>query len=100
MPRLMVPSSGGGTKLMRTFLGGEAEGVCSGDGEGVTDSSGRIEEAGDSSGIAEGDGPCAKAAEAKRATRNTRLAFFVIVLVAALYERRISSATVTDRRYS
>lgn len=98
-----MPSSGGGTKLMRTFLGGEAEGVCSGDGEGVTDSSGRIEEAGDSSGIAEGvgvDGPCAKAAEAKRATRNTRLAFFVIVLVAALYERRISSATVTDRRYS
>ena len=43
-------------KLMRTLLVGEAEGVCSGLGRGVTDSSGHIEEAGDSSGIAEGVG--------------------------------------------
>jgi hypothetical protein len=35
MPRLIVPSSGGGTKLMRTLLVGDAEGLCSGVGEGV-----------------------------------------------------------------
>jgi len=40
-----VPSSGGGTKLRRTFLAG-AEGVCSGVGEGVVDSSGVGEELG------------------------------------------------------
>src|SRR5438034_10491453 len=38
MPRLIVPSSGGGTKLMRTLLAGDAEGVCSGVGEGEADS--------------------------------------------------------------
>src|SRR5205809_6538566 len=81
MPRLMVPSSGGGTKLMRTFRAGEAEGVCSGAGEGVTDSSGEIEEAGDSSGIAEAVGvgdSCAKTAEAKNAIRMAVLVFVVM----------------------
>src|SRR5581483_4580936 len=39
MPRLMVPSIGGGTKLMRTFLTGDGEGVCAGEDKGVADSS-------------------------------------------------------------
>ncbi len=38
---------------MRTVLAGEAEGVCSWAGEGVTDSSGEISGEGDSPGIAE-----------------------------------------------
>jgi len=41
---------------MRTFLAGEADGVCSGEGGGVTDSAGEIEKTGDSSMIADGDG--------------------------------------------
>jgi hypothetical protein len=36
----MVPSSGGGRKLMRTRRAGDAEEVCSGTGGGVADSSG------------------------------------------------------------
>ena len=55
MPRLIVPSIGGGTKLMRTLLAGEGEGVCSGVGEGGVDCSGEIEE-GDSPGIGEAVG--------------------------------------------
>jgi hypothetical protein len=49
----MVPSIGGGTKLMRTLLAGDSEGVCSGMGEGGTDCSGEIETDGDSSGVSE-----------------------------------------------
>jgi hypothetical protein len=56
MPRLIVPSNGGGTKLTRTLLGGEAEGVCAGAGEAVLDSSGEIERAGDSSDVTEAIG--------------------------------------------
>ena len=41
---------------MRTFLAGEADGVCSGEGCGVTDSVGEIEETGDHSMIADGVG--------------------------------------------
>ena len=41
---------------MRTFLAGEAEGVCTGEGGGVTDSVGEIDKAGDSSVIADGVG--------------------------------------------
>src|SRR3982074_2051614 len=35
MPRLIVPSSGGGTKLMRTLRAGEGDGVGDVCGEGV-----------------------------------------------------------------
>ena len=49
-----MPSIGGGTKLIRTFLAGEGEGVCSGVGEGIIDCSGETE--GDSSSVAEGAG--------------------------------------------
>src|SRR5436309_13413030 len=53
MPRLIVPSIGGGTKLMRTVLAGEATGVCSGASGGEGDPSGEINGAGDSAGITE-----------------------------------------------
>ena len=51
-----MPSNGGGTKLMRMLLAGEAEGVCSGGGGGVTDSAGEIDIAGGSSAVEEGVG--------------------------------------------
>ena len=41
---------------MRTFLAGEAEGVCSGVSEGVPGSSGKIEGEGDSFTVGEGIG--------------------------------------------
>src|SRR5213592_3362444 len=56
MPRLIVPSNGGGTKLTRTLLAGEADGVCTGAGGAVMDSSGEIDRAGDSSGVADAIG--------------------------------------------
>src|SRR5438874_1905699 len=56
MPRLIVPSNGGGTKLTRTLLAGEAAGVCTGAGGAVMVSSGDIKRAGDSSGVAEAIG--------------------------------------------
>jgi hypothetical protein len=55
---------GGGTKLKRTLLAGEDEGVCSVLGDGVMDSSGEIEGKGDFSTLGEGIGSgesCAKA---------------------------------------
>ncbi|PYJ19569.1 MAG: hypothetical protein DME99_12170 [Verrucomicrobia bacterium] len=66
---------------MRTFRAGEAEGPWPGTGEGVTDSSGKIEEAGDSSGMAEGVGvgdSCAKTAEVKNAISIAVLVFVVM----------------------
>src|SRR6476661_601279 len=81
MPRLMVPSKGGGTKLMRTLRADEAEGVCSGMGGGVVDSSDEIESAGDSSGAAEGGGvgdSCAAATEAKIANRSAKRTLVVM----------------------
>ena len=60
---------------MRTVLGGEAEGICTGGGGGVTDSADEIKGEGDSSGIGEelglGDS-CAVATDTKMAIRNTR----------------------------
>jgi len=56
MPRLIVPSSGGGRKLIRTFLAGDAEGLCSGVGEGEADSAGVSETEGDSSAVGDGVG--------------------------------------------
>ena len=75
MPRLIVPSSGGGTKLIRTLLAGEGEGVCSGVGEGIVDCSGEIEGEEDSSVVAEGIGvgdSCA-AAIATKATHESKV---------------------------
>src|SRR5712664_688225 len=81
MPRLMVPSKGGGTKLMRTLRAAETEGVGFGAGGGVVDSFGEIERAGDSSGdagdVGVGDS-CAAAIEAKMAARNARLTLVVM----------------------
>lgn len=80
-----MPSSGGGTKLMRTFLAGVTEGVCSGAGEGVTDSAGEIDKAGDSSGTADGVGvgnSCAKMAGAKNAIS---IAVFIFVGIERRY---------------
>ena len=65
-----MPSIGGGTKLIRTPLAGEGEGVCSGLGEGGTDCSGEIDEDGDSPSIGEGVGvgdSCAAAVATKAA---------------------------------
>jgi hypothetical protein len=72
----MVPSIGGGTKLMRTFRSGGTEGVCSGAGGGVVDSSGEIKGEGDSSGIVEEVGvgdSCAATVEAKIVIRTPKL---------------------------
>src|SRR6266446_1917719 len=81
MPRLIVPSNGGGTKLIRTLLAGEAEGVCGGTGAGVRGSSGEIEGERDSSTVGEGIGvgdSCAKAADAQMAIRNAKLTLVVM----------------------
>ena len=69
-----MPSIGGGTKLIRTLLVGEGEGVCSGVGEGATDCSGEIDGDGDSPSIGEGVGvgdSCA-AAVATKATQASK----------------------------
>jgi hypothetical protein len=74
-----VPSIGGGTKLIRTLLAGEGEGVCSGLGDVDADCSDEIE--GDSSSVGEGigvDGSSASTTHDKIAMRNTRLALVVM----------------------
>ena len=76
-----MPSIGGGTKLIRTLRAGAAEGVCSGAGEAVTDSSGEITGQGDFPAIAEEvgvGGSCAVATEAKLAIRNAKLIILVM----------------------
>ena len=76
-----MPSIGGGTKLIRTLLAGEGEGVCAGVGEDGTDCSGEIEGEGDSPGVGEDVGvgdSCASAKEDKMAIANARLAFVVM----------------------
>jgi hypothetical protein len=68
-------------KLIRTLLVGEAEGVCSGVGDGGADCSGEIEGEGDSPSIGEGAGvgdSCASAKEDKIAIANARLAVVVM----------------------
>ena len=61
-------------KLIRTFLAGEGEGVCSGVGEGGPDCSGEIDGEGDSPGVAEavGVGDSCAAAIATRMTTQER----------------------------
>jgi len=71
MPRLIVPSIGGGTKLIRTSLEGETDGACAEAGDGATDSPGEGEE------IGVGDS-CAEAIEAKIANRNAKLTLVVM----------------------
>src|SRR5207253_9431624 len=79
MPRLIVPSMGGGTKLIRTLLPGGTDGVCSGSGDGAPDPSGGVDRAGDSSGGAEGVGDsCAAPTETKIAIRSAKLTFVVM----------------------
>ena len=70
-----MPSIGGGTKLIRTLLAGEGEGVCSGVGEGGTDCSGEIEGKGDPPGVGErvGVGDSCAAAIAAKATQETKV---------------------------
>ena len=72
MPRLIVPSSGGGTKLMRALLVGDAEGVCSGVGEGEADSSGAAD------GVGAGASCPIPAQVETKAIRSATLSFFVI----------------------
>ena len=60
-----MPSIGGGTKLIRTLLTGEGEGVCSGVGDGMI-WSGEIEGEGDSPADGKGvgvGGSCASATD-------------------------------------
>jgi len=78
-----VPSIGGGTKLIRTLLAGEGEGVCSGVDEGGTDCSGEIDGDGDSPCIGEavgGGNSCASVAEAAHTRANTIRAWNDVIL--------------------
>lgn len=70
-----MPSIGGGTKLIRTLLAGDGEGVCSGVGEGGTDCSGEMETDGDSPGVGEGVavGDSCAAAIAAKATHQSKI---------------------------
>jgi hypothetical protein len=75
-----VPSIGGGTKLIRTLLAGEAEGVCSGADDG-TICSDETDGEGDSPGVDEGAGvgdSCPSAKEDKMAITNARMALVVM----------------------
>ena len=77
-----MPSIGGGTKLIRTLLPGEGEGVCSGLGEGSTDCSDEIDGDGDSPSVGEGVGlgdSCASAKEDKMPIAKERLIFVVML---------------------
>jgi hypothetical protein len=77
----MVPSIGGGTKLMRMLLAGEGEAFCSGVGEGGADCSGEFEGEEDSAGVGEGvrvGDSCANAKEDKMMIAKARLALVVM----------------------
>ena len=76
-----MPSIGGGTKLIRAFLTGEGEDVCSGVAEGGTDCSGEIDGEGDSPGVGEDVGvgdSCPNAKEDKATIRSARMALAVM----------------------
>ena len=62
-------------KLIRTLLGVEGEGVCSGVAEGSTDWSGELEGEGDSPGVGEGAGAgdSSAAVIATQATQKTKV---------------------------
>ena len=88
---------------MRTVLAGEAEGVCSGAGGVVTDSSGEIRGEGDSPGFAEEVGvgdSCAATTETKVATRNAKLIFLVMsseVETSRTLPKKVSRDSATSR---
>ena len=66
---------------MRTLLTGEIEGDCSEVGEGVADSDGDKEAAGDSSGVTAGDGvveSCPSATEDKATIRTANVTLAVM----------------------
>ena len=68
-------------KLIRAFLTGEGEGVCSGVAEGGTDCSGEIDGEGDWPGVGEGVGvgdSCPNATEDKPTIRSARMALAVM----------------------
>src|SRR5947208_7370113 len=85
-------------KLIRTFLAGEGEGVCSGVGEGGPDCSGEIDGEGDSPGVAEGVGvgdSCAAAIATRMTTQERemtiwkrRLAMRDLSIVAPVHVRK------------
>jgi hypothetical protein len=88
-----VPSIGGGTKLIRTLLAGEGEGVCSGLGEAGTDCSGEIEGEGDSSVVGEGVGvgdSCASAAKTHAEMSAMPAQSFIEIRSGAQRSRRIA----------
>ena len=68
-----MPSIGGGTKLIRTLLAGEGEGVSSGVGEGAIGCSGEIAGEGDSPNVGEGVGNSCAAAIATRAAQEIKV---------------------------
>src|SRR4030095_10874630 len=79
---------------MRTLLAREAEGVCSGGGDGVTDSAGPMEVAGDSSGIADGVGvgegvSCASAAKPQAKANRITACALDVTLSGAQRSRKI-----------
>jgi hypothetical protein len=85
-----VPSIGGGTKLIRTLLAGEEEGVCSATGEGTVECSGETEEKSESSVVGEAigvDGSCAAAIPGKpiETTQATRVTLCSLSIVAPVY---------------
>ena len=81
----MVPSSGGGRKLMRTRRAGDAEGVCSGIGEGAADSSGVSE------GVGVGDSCAAALQSVVSAAMANAIRLFVI-------PSEVACRAVTTRR--
>src|SRR4030095_4531886 len=98
MPRLIVPSSGGGRKLMRTLLAGAAEGDrdCSGVGETEGDSSGVGE------GVGAGDSGATAATANSKDTRigNRQSAIGILLNVIApvyVWESVIAPFTVAQK---
>src|SRR5712691_5153678 len=96
MPRLIVPSSGGGTKLSRTLRAGEAL------GEGESDSSGVSEGAKEAVGIGGGDS-CAAAINAvaihNAAIRNPKFSIgtWNIVLPVHIWEEVVAPFAVVQK---
>ena len=72
---------------MRTFLAGEAEGVCTGGAGGVTDSAGEIDKAGDSPVIADGVGVGVSWAKTTDARNAIRIAVFVFIVMSSAAQR-------------
>ena len=76
---------------MRTFLGGEAEGVCTDSSGGVTDSAGELDKTGDSSVIADGVGVGDSWAKTTDARNAIRIAVFVFIVISSGVETSLIS---------